>query len=312
MRAVTFDTFGGPEVLHLADLPQPAPGKGEVLVKVAAATVNPTDTSMRSGRQAALMSDIKPPYIAGMEFAGHVSALGEGVTTLDIGQPVMGIVSPRSAGGGAYREYVALPAASTAPLAPGTDLVEAATVPMNGLTAKVSIEILGLPAGASLLVTGGTGALGGYAIQLGKYFGLDVVADAHDADGDLLRRLGAKHVVPRGDGMTAAVRALYPQGVDGLIDAALLTDTAAALVRDGGAAVNARVNPRITDPRLRTATVGVLSQATNTAALVWLAEMVAKGALTPRVALRVPVAEAAEAHRRVEQGGLRGRAVLVF
>jgi NADPH:quinone reductase-like Zn-dependent oxidoreductase len=92
----------------------------------------------------------------------------------------------------------------------------------------------------------------------------------------------------------------------------LLTDTAAALVRDGGAAVNARVNPRITDPRLRTATVGVLSQATNTAALVWLAEMVAKGALTPRVALRIPVAEAAEAHRRVEQGGLRGRAVLVF
>jgi NADPH:quinone reductase-like Zn-dependent oxidoreductase len=312
MRAVVFDTFGGPEVLHLADLPEPVAGKGEVLVKVTAATVNPTDTGMRGGRQAALMTDIKPPYIAGMEIAGHVHALGEGVTTLTVGQPVMGIVSPRSPGGGAYREYVALPAASVAVLAPDIDLVEAATVPMNGLTAKLSIEILGLGAGSRLLVTGGTGALGGYAIQLGKYFGLEVVADAHDADAELLRSLGASHVVPRGDGMADAVRALFPDGVDGLIDAALLADTAAALVRDGGAAVNARVNPRITDPRLRTATVGVLSQATNNAALVWLAEMVAKGALTPRVALRVPVAEAAEAHRRVEQGGLRGRAVLIF
>jgi NADPH:quinone reductase-like Zn-dependent oxidoreductase len=312
MRAVAFDSFGGPEVLHLIDLPIPVPGKGEVLVKVAAATVNPTDTGMRVGRQAALMTDIKPPYIAGMEIAGHVHALGEGVTTRTIGQPVMGIVNPRSPGGGAYREYVALPAASTAPLAPGTDLVEAATVPMNGLTAKVAIEILGLGAGSSLLVTGGTGALGGYAIQLGKYFGLDVVADAKESDADLLRSLGAKHVVPRGEGMVDAVRALYPDGVDGLIDAALLTDTAAALVRDGGAAVNARFAPVITDPRLRTAIVGVLSQVSNTSALLWLAEMVGKGALTPRVALRIPVAEAAEAHRRVEQGGLRGRAVLVF
>jgi len=312
MRAVAFDTFGGPEVLHLIDLPVPVPGKGEVLVKVTAATVNPTDTSMRAGKQAALMTDIKPPYIAGMEIAGHVHALGEGVTTLSVGQPVMGIVSPRSPGGGAYREYVALPAASVAPLAPGTDLIEAATVPMNGLTAKLCIEILGLGAGSSLLVTGGTGALGGYCIQMGKYFGLEVVADGKDSDADLLRRLGAKHVVPRGEGMAPAVRALYPHGVDGLVDAALLTDTAAALVKDGGAAVNARINPRITDARLRTATVGVLSQATNTSALLWLAEMVAKGALTPRVALRVPAAEAAEAHRRVEQGGLRGRAVLVF
>lgn len=312
MRAVVFDSFGGPEVLHLADLPEPTPAKGEVLIKVAAATVNPTDTSMRAGKQAALMADVKPPYVAGMEIAGRVVGLGDGVATLEIGQPVMGIVNPRAPGGGAYREYVALPAASVAPLALDTDPVEAATVPMNGLTAKLSIEILGLAPGSSLLVTGGTGALGGYAIQLGRYFGLDVVADAHDTDADLLRGLGARHVVPRGDGMASAVRALYPQGVDGLIDAALLTDVAAALVRDGGAAVNARINPRITDPRLRVATVGALSQATNNAALVWLAELVAKDVLTPRVALRIPVADAAEAHRRVEQGGLRGRAVLVF
>ncbi len=99
MLAVAFDTFGGPEVLHLVERPEPAPKKGEVVVKVAAATVNPTDTSMRAGRQAASMTELKPPFIAGMEIRRPHPCAREGVTTLKVGQAVMGIVSPRAPGG---------------------------------------------------------------------------------------------------------------------------------------------------------------------------------------------------------------------
>ncbi len=293
MLAVAFDTFGGPEVLRLAELPEPTAKPGEIVIKVAAATVNPTDTMMRAGKQAALMTAMKPPFIAGMELSGHVHAVGEGVTALKVGQPVMSIINPRAPGGGAAAQYVAVPAASAAALAPSVDLVGAATVPMNGLTAKMAIEILGLPPGSSVLITGGAGAMGGYSIQIAKYFGLKVVADGNDSDVDLLRKLGAQNVVPRGDAMAASVKQLYPNGVDGAIDAALLRDSVAPLVRDGGAAVSVRQTHLFADPRLRSANVGVLGQLTNNAAMVWLAEMLAKGVITARVAKAYPIAQAA-------------------
>jgi NADPH:quinone reductase-like Zn-dependent oxidoreductase len=224
----------------------------------------------------------------------------------------MAIVKPRGPGGGAMQEYVAAPAASCAVLAPSVNLIEAATIPMNGLTAKMAIEQLGLKPGSTLLVTGGAGALGGYAIQMGKYFGLTVIADGKDSDVELLRGLGADKIVPRGDAMAASVRRLYPDGVDGLIDAALLKDVAGPLVRDGGAAVAVRFTHTFTDPRLRASNVAVISQATNASAMAWLAEKLAEGVITARVAKQVPMREAAEAHRLVEAGGLRGRVVLTF
>ena len=229
----------------------PIANSGEVVVKVVASPVNPTDIMMRDGRQAALMTELKPPFIAGVEFAGHVHSAGSGSSGLAVGQPVMGIVNARRPAGGAHAQFICVPAASLAALAPTVDLVEAATVPMNALTAKMAIETLELPRGSSLLVTGGPGAAGGYVIQLAKEAGLAVVADAKDSDTELLRRLGADHIVPRGEAMAKAVRALYPDGVDGLVDAALLGDRAAAAVRDGGTAVTLRRSHPITDPRLR-------------------------------------------------------------
>jgi NADPH:quinone reductase-like Zn-dependent oxidoreductase len=176
----------------------------------------------------------------------------------------------------------------------------------------MAIEILGLPPGSSVLITGGAGAMGGYSIQIAKYFGLKVVADGNDADVDLLRKLGAQNVVPRGDAMVASVKQLHPNGVDGVIDAALLRDSVAPLVRDGGAAVSVRQTHLFADPRLRSANVGVLGQMTNNPAMVWLAEMLAKGVITARVAKALPAAQAVEAHKLVEAGGLRGRVVLTF
>jgi NADPH2:quinone reductase len=313
MQAVTFDRFGGPEVLCVRDIPAPArPEAGEVIVRVAAATVNPTDLLMRSGEQAASMAQLKPPFIAGMEFSGHVHKIGDPFSRLKLGQAVMGTVRPRRPQGGAQAEYVRVPAASVVALAPHLDLVAAATVPMNGLTALVGLRLLGLRPGASLLVTGATGAVGGYAVQLAKRAGIHVVADAKESDHPLLRERGVNNLVPRGEQMLGAVRDLFPDGVDALLDGALLADEAAPAVRTGGAVISLRRSSLPKDPRVRAVHVGVTEHMEETESLALLADLLRTGVLTPRVAARLPAEKAMEAHQLVERGGLRGRVVLTF
>jgi NADPH:quinone reductase-like Zn-dependent oxidoreductase len=129
-----------------------------------------------------------------------------------------------------------------------------------------------------------------------------VIADAKASDVDALRRLGADVVVPRGDEIYAVVRQRYPNGVDGLIDGALLGERAGALIRDGGSAVTLRTANAIKDPRVRSRYVSALHEMTNTAALIRLTELVSNGVLTPRVAARLPMSAAAKAHEMVEQG----------
>ncbi|MFT3721113.1 NADP-dependent oxidoreductase [Pseudorhodoferax sp.] len=315
MQAVAFHAFGGPEVLHIVQRPMPVPTADQVVVRVVAAAVNPTDLLMRAGLQAASMHGLAPPFVPGMEFAGHVHTTCAGAPHLHPGQPVMGIVHPRQPQGGCHAEYVAVPAASLVPVPPGIALDAAATVPMNGLTARIALELLALPPGASLLVTGGTGAVGSCLIPLARRAGLRVVADAHPADRALLAQLGAQDIVARGPSMTAAVRALYPQGVDALVDGALLGEAAAACVRDGGGAALLRSQPPPPDAlrdRLHLHPVQVLSRIMSTAELAELAERLQDGTLRPRIAARLPFTQAAEAHRMLERGGLRGRVVLLF
>jgi NADPH2:quinone reductase len=221
MLAVGLAEFGGPEVLNVVHVAEPCAKRGEVLIRVVAATVNPTDTLFRAGKQTHLMTALNPPYIPGMEFAGYVHQLGDGSSPLTRGQPVMGIVNPRRPGGGTYAQYVCAPIESVVSVSDTTDLAEAATVPMNGLTAKMAIEALEQVPGDTILVTGGAGAVGGYAIQLAKDAGLTVIADAKESDVALLHQLGADEVVPRGASMFPAVRGRRPAGVDGLIDGAV-------------------------------------------------------------------------------------------
>jgi NADPH:quinone reductase len=267
MRAAAFDRYGGPEVVRLMDLPEPPLGPGHVLVRVVAATVNPTDTLMRAGKQASMMGGLMPPFVAGMEFAGFVHATAPDVSVLAVGQPVMGLVNPRRPERGAHAEYVVAAAGSVAVLPASADLAQAATVPMNGLTALMVIEALDLPRGASVLVTGAAGAVGGYVIQLARRAGLTVAGVAKQEDVDLVRRLGADEIVPRGDEMGAALRRRWPHGVDGLVDAALMGESAAALVRDGGVAVTLRRSNPIVDPRLVVRHVSVTDRVDDAAAL---------------------------------------------
>ena len=273
MQAITFSKFGGPEVLSISRLPKPSATDGDVLVRVLASSLNPTDILMRDGRQAAFMKDLSPPYIAGVEFCGIVED-APGSAVYSPGMLVMGLVNSRRHDGGSHAEFIRAPAASLAVVPAGVTPCEAATIPMNGLTAKLALETLELPLGSTILVTGAAGAAGGYAIELARQFGYRTVAVAREEDRALLNQLGANAFAPGGDAMTRVVRSGFPEGVDGLIDAALLGDVAASLVRDGGSAITLRSSAPITDPRLRTRFVAVFDHALDSGSLGWLAARV--------------------------------------
>jgi len=310
--AVGFTQYGDPDVLGTIELAEPAASPGHVVVRVVASTVNPTDTLMRAGHQSSWMTELTPPYIPGLEFAGYIHGVSEGSAPLVVGDPVMGVVNARRPEGGSHAQYISVPAISVAALPRSIDLAAAATIPMNGLTAELALRTLSLQPGDSLLVTGGAGAVGGYAIQLAKHSGLNVIADAQDSDVELLRELGADEIVPRGGAMGAAVCRLHCDGVHGAIDAGLVGDRAAALVRAGGAFLCLRTSNAVQDQRLRHGYVSVVDEMQNAALLQHLVELLADGILTPRVAVRMPMSEAPDAHRLVERGGLRGRVVLMF
>ncbi len=313
MLASIFHEFGGPEVLRLEDLPMPLAGPGEVVVRVAASTINPTDLLMRSGEQAGLMTDLSPPYVAGMEFSGHVEAVGEGVG-LAPGTPVIGVVNPRRPRGGAHAQFIAVPAASVAPIGAHVDIVAAATIPMNGLTAWLALDLVGLAPGEVLLVTGGTGLLGGAVLQLARTRGLTVAAFGRESDRALLESLGADVVIPRGGDMAAAVFALHPDGVDALIDGALIGAQVSSAVRAGGSAISLRRSHPIEDARLNIGYVAVTDGMEDNAILTGLARLADTGKLISREAPqgRFSLARAAEAHRMTEAGGFRGRVILTM
>ena len=311
MRAVCFTEFGDPSVLHVAAVPMPSPGPGQVRVRVTAATVNPTDIGFRlGGRQ--LPDGMAPPYIAGMDLAGVIDAVGPEVSGWQAGDRVMAAVSPWVPGGGAQAEYVLVDGDQLARVPDGIALEAAATLPMNAMTVRSALDMLSLRPGQTLAVTGSAGAIGQYAIQLGTHEGLVVTGDAKPEDAELIRSFGARHVVERGAGMAAGVRALYPSGVDAVIDAALLGPAILPAVRDGGQLLAVRPFQGETERGITISLVLVGQHLHEGARLAELADLAAKGVLTLRIAEVLPAERAAEAHRRLEAGGVRGRLVLTF
>ena len=311
MRAVGFTEFGDPSVLRIITVPVPVPGPGQVRVKVAAATVNPTDLAFRQGGRY-LPEGVRPPYIPGMDLAGVIDAAGPGVSSWRPGDRVMAAVSPWGSGGGAQAEYVLVAEDQLARVPDGMALEAAATLPMNGMTVRSALDMLGLRPGQTLAVTGSAGAVGQYAIQLGVHEGLEVTGDAKPEDEALVRGFGARHVVPRGDGMAAAVRALYPSGVDAVIDAALLGPAILPAIRDGGQLLAVRPFQGPTERGISVSLVLVGHHLHEGTRLAELADLAARGVLTLRIAEVLPAERAAEAHRRLEAGGVRGRLVLAF
>jgi NADPH2:quinone reductase len=305
-------TFGGPEVLEVLDLPDPKVSPGELRIRVHAAAVNPTDTVLRSGARAEDLAGIPPPYVPGTDAAGVLEQIGEGtVTDLEVGDHVMAIVVP-SGVHGAYAERVVVPAESAARVPAGASDVEASTLPMSGLTARLALDLLGLGSGQAVAVTGAAGVVGGYVVQLAKAEGLTVVADASPPDEPLVRGLGADFVVPRGPNVSARIRQAIPDGVDGLVDAALLGDLVVPALKDGGRIATLRRFVGRSERDVSFHPVHVREYAREQGKLDWLRRQVENGQITLRVARTCPADQAAEAHRILEAGGTRGRLVLRF
>ena len=312
MRAVGLLKHGGPEVLQVVDVPAVNAGPGEVRIDVKAAAVNPTDTMARNGSRAEVQKLDPPPYVPGMDIAGVVDQVGEGVTTgVQVGDAVMAMVVPKAAHGG-YREQIVLDARAVVPAPSGTTHIEACTLPMNGLTARQSLDLLELSRGQVLAVTGGAGAYGGYVIALAKEEGLTVIADAADSDRELIESLGADIVVSRGPDLAARIRAHFPDGVDGFADGALLNELALPAVKDGGRLTSVRGFEGDGERGIKVLPTWVRRYDGEYEKLDRLRAQCEAGILKLRVADVVPPERAADAHRRLEAGGTRGRMVIVF
>ena len=312
MRAVGLYVHGGPEVLEVVDLPEVHAGSGQMRIRVHAVAVNPTDTMARNGSRAEQQKIDPPPYVPGMDVAGVVDEVDDDISTnVAVGDAVMAMVVPK-ASHGAYREQIVLNARSVVPAPAGTSHVEACTLPMNGLTAQQSLDLLGLSPGQTLAVTGAAGAYGGYVIQLAKTEGLTVIADASEADRELVAGLGADIVVRRGDEVATRIREHFSDGVDGLADGAVQNELVIPAVRDGGAFTSVRgfIGEPLRDISF-TATM-VRTYDGEFEKLDRLRQLVESGSITLRVADTYTPERAGEAHRRLEAGGTRGRLVIEF
>ena len=312
MRAVGILNFGDPDVLQVVDLPEVHAGQGEVRIRVYAAAVNPTDLMLRNGSRAEALSSVTPPYIPGMDVAGVIDEIGPGSETdLSVGTLVMAMVVPVGSHG-AYRESIVLSIDSVTRAPSGFSHPEVSTLPMNGLTARQSLDQLGLTTGQTIAVTGAAGIYGGYVIQIAKHEGLRVIADASLSDEPLVNSLGADIIVPRGDDFSEQVRKVMPEGVDGLADGAVLTELAVGAVRDGGTFASVRGWRGTGERDITFHRTSVRDYDHRSDLLDQLGGFAESGVITLRVAGTYNPEEASQAHRRLEARGTRGRCVIVF
>ncbi|GAA3032589.1 NADP-dependent oxidoreductase [Streptosporangium longisporum] len=308
MTSIVVRTPGGPEVLELAEGPIPEPGPRQVLVRVEASSLNPIDLSARAGRlTAAGLMPPMPRFGLGWDVAGHVDATGPGATRFRTGDPVVGLRDLLFAGG-AHAGYVVLDEPALAPAPVSVPLTDAATLPLNALTADRALDLTGLEPGSTLLVTGASGGVGGFALQLAALRGLRTIALARPHDADRVRGLVTGEVVTSSDDLGPAVREIVPGGVDAVIDAAILGITAHQALRGGGVFV-ALVAP-FAPPPIRGTRVVVQEVLADGDRLAELAKHVDDGALTLRVAHTLPLERSREAHELLEKGGVGGRIVL--
>jgi NADPH2:quinone reductase len=308
-KAVVYRGRGAYVVISITERQVRAPRAGEVRIKVAAAAVNPTDILLRDPG----LGELEPPLTPGMDAAGTIEAVGEDVQGFALGEEVMAVVSPMRIEGGAQAEFVVVPVASVVQKPPGVSFAEAATIPMNGLTALYALDIARLSPGEVLAVTGGAGWLAYQVIVLAKQNGLRVIADAKKEDFDLVRSYGADMVVERGDGFAEAFRREASSGIAALLDTALLGARTFSAIRDCGIYIPVRGATSIAGERgIRIEPVFVTEVLDRTDWLVLLAQSVMSGHLAPRVAAQYAPEDIAEAQRVLLAGGVRGRPVLVF
>jgi NADPH:quinone reductase-like Zn-dependent oxidoreductase len=299
MKAIVYAQHGGPEVLRLEDVEEPHAGPGQVRLRVMAAGVNPVDYKIRNG----WMPDMAPaswPAIPGLEAAGVVDEVGPGVTGVAVGDEVM---APTVTG--SYAEYALADDFALKPAGLGWET--AAALPVALETADRVLDVLGVTTGETLLVHGAAGAVGAFGVQLAVARGVTVVGTASPRNHDYLRSLGAIPVT-YGDGLADRVRALAPQGIDAVFDAAGQSALDVSMELRGG------IERIVTITDVRAFELGIVFSGSSRrfgAQLADYAQLVADNTLGVRVAASFALADAGRAHELSETGHAGGKVVLV-
>ncbi|MCX4671503.1 NADP-dependent oxidoreductase [Streptomyces sp. NBC_01381] len=301
-KAYVFTRHGGPEVEAFVEQAPPEPGPGQLLVAVRAAGVNPVDWKLRAGKRRPGSPPAAFPEVLGSEVAGVVERVGEGVEGFAVGDAVFG--NPVTGG---YTEHTLLPVSIATHKPEGLTFTEAAALPVAAATAYDGVRQLGLPAGATLLITGVGGGVGVAAAQLARHFGIRVVGTASAGKKDFVESLGAIHVTP-GPDLAERVRAAAPGGqVDAVFDLVGGADVVAVapLLTDRAKLITAAAKETIAElggaPVARARTSEVLDA---------VARLAVDGVLRTEVSATYPLDRADEALRAVESGHARGKIVI--
>ncbi|WP_231618819.1 NADP-dependent oxidoreductase [Nonomuraea sp. SBT364] len=293
MRAARVHAYGGADVIRYDEIPVPSPGPGEVLVRAAATSFNPSEVGLRAGYLHDKL-DISLPHTLGWDVAGTVAALGAGVTALEVGDAVIGLIP------GAAAEYVLAPANLLTGAPRSIPLAHAAAIPVAGLTAWQAVfEQARIERGRRVLVNGAGGGVGLFAVQLAKRAGATVVATASPRSAEAVRRLGADEVV---DYTTTPL----PGGMDVVLNLAAVPPGAAAALAPLGRTVITIATP-IDAPNARhfvgRADPGQLTE---------IAGLIDKGELVVEIAETHPLTGLTDLHRRAEAGQTRGKILITL
>ncbi|SEQ92850.1 NADP-dependent oxidoreductase [Lentzea albida] len=299
-KALGYKAFGEADVQVSFDRPDPVPGPAEVLVRVAAAGVNPLDHKLRSGHVPSLNGELPFPQVLGMEAAGTVLAVGEDVTGLAVGDRVTGFALT---GAGTYAETTLLLGTSTARIPDALPATWAATIPVAGTTALDVLDQLDLPAGSSLLVNGIGGGVGIAVAQLARHRGLVVTGTASTGKRDLVESTGATFVDYTAGDVVELLRAEAPDGFDALVD------------NVGGDALRAvaplaRKIVSIGDFSVGEVGGVVVERRVDRAGLERVAQLMVEGALDPHITATYPLDRADEALALVESLHAKGKLVI--
>ena len=302
MKVAYIEQFGGPEVLQYGDLPDPVAAAGQVVVDVAAASVNGADWRVRAGQY----GQATFPLVLGRDFSGSVAALGAGVDDLKIGDAVFGVLEAGREG--AYADKLAINAAIIAKKPDGPSHIDAAALALTGLTAVISVETtLKLQRGETILIQGGAGGVASFAIQLAKHLGARVITTTSAANADYVRSLGADEVIDYNtQDFTGAVKAC-----DAVFDTVggEVAQKSFAVLKPGGRAAFIASGPQAPKPDRGDVTALRPAVGRARAPLERIAALVTAGAVRPPEVKLYRLAQAAQAHRLSESRHFRGKLV---
>jgi NADPH:quinone reductase-like Zn-dependent oxidoreductase len=304
MKAVRYQEYGGPDVLEVVDVPDPSPGRGEVVVRVVAAGTNPGESAIRSG----VMKEVFPadfPEGQGSDLAGVISSVGDGVEDVAVGDAVIGMSDSRNA----HAEYALLSADQMTPKPEGLEWAVAGSLYVVGATAEVMMRAVRPEEGGTVIVSGAAGGVGTLVTQLAVRAGARVIAVASEPNHEALRGWGAEPL-SYGDGLEERIRSLAPDGVQALLDAY------------GGGYVELALGMGVPADRIETIIDydavqrhGVHGDGMSTLedprpVIARLAELLASGELELPIKARFPLEQVSDAYREVENRHGLGKVVL--